>query len=109
MSVPGAFTGWRPRQGGGDRTSKRWLGDRATTAAAVREHHSHGESYHPAAAPDAVCFPRCTGGSRGDLRVSASLSRPRCRMAGMSFEGHVNDPRDHDRRRGMNRITSRQS
>jgi D-lactate dehydrogenase (cytochrome) len=30
------------------------LGDRVSTAAAVRDHHSHGESWHAAAEPDAV-------------------------------------------------------
>ena len=36
------------------------LGARASDADAVREHHSHGESYHPPAAPDIVCFPAST-------------------------------------------------
>ena len=26
----------------------------------IRDNHSHGESYHVPAAPDAVCFPRST-------------------------------------------------
>ena len=30
------------------------LGHRASTAQVQREHHSHGESYHPPALPDAV-------------------------------------------------------
>ena len=34
------------------------LGDRVTAAAAVREHHSRGESYHTPAAPDLVAYPR---------------------------------------------------
>jgi len=32
------------------------FGDRLTTSEAVREHHSHDESWHAARAPDAVCF-----------------------------------------------------
>ena len=47
------------------------LGSRASDAAAVREHHSHGESYHPPAAPDIVCFPRTTDEVAGDRRRSA--------------------------------------
>ena len=39
---------------------KELLGARANDAASVREHHSHGESYHAPAAPDVVCFPRST-------------------------------------------------
>ena len=34
------------------RPLKALLGTRATDAQAVREHHSHGESYHVPAAPD---------------------------------------------------------
>ena len=34
------------------------LGERLTTAAAVREHHSHDTGWHPASLPDAVAFPR---------------------------------------------------
>ena len=33
---------------------KQLLGARANDTAAVREHHSHGESYHTPAAPDIV-------------------------------------------------------
>ena len=36
------------------------LGDRLVTSAAVRDHHSHDESYHPARLPDAVAFPTIT-------------------------------------------------
>ena len=36
---------------------KEVLGSRVSDGAAVREHHSHGESYHLPAAPDLVCFP----------------------------------------------------
>ena len=36
------------------------LGDRVSTAAAVREQHGHDESYHETAPPDVVVFPRST-------------------------------------------------
>lgn len=39
---------------------KSLLGRRANTSESVREHHSKGESYHPAALPDIVCFPHST-------------------------------------------------
>lgn len=37
------------------------LGERVTTNRAVRDHHSHDESWHAAALPDAVCFARSSG------------------------------------------------
>ena len=46
---------------------KTLLGSRVSDAAAVREHHSHGESYHPPAPPDIVCFP---AGPDGAHKVS---------------------------------------
>ncbi|HWF67689.1 MAG TPA: FAD-binding oxidoreductase, partial [Acidobacteriaceae bacterium] len=39
---------------------KTLLARRASTSESVREHHSKGESYHPAAFPDIVCFPHTT-------------------------------------------------
>ncbi len=33
------------------------LGTRASDAQIIREHHSHGESYHEPSLPDVVCFP----------------------------------------------------
>ena len=35
-------------------------GDRVSTGASVRDHHSRGESHHDAVAPDAVVFPTST-------------------------------------------------
>ena len=37
-----------------------FLGDRLTTAKAVRERHGKDETYHPGAPPDAVAFPHTT-------------------------------------------------
>ena len=36
------------------------LGERLSTAAAVREHHGKDESYHPVDPPDAVAFVQST-------------------------------------------------
>jgi len=70
---------------------KQLLGARANDAIAVREHHSHGESYHTPAAPDVVCFPQTTDDVAAILRVSAAHRVPVVAFgAGTSLEGHVN-------------------
>ena len=67
------------------------LDRRATTAEVVREHHSHGESYHPAALPDIVCFPHSTPEVSEILRVSAKYRVPVIPFgAGTSMEAQVN-------------------
>ena len=67
------------------------LGDRVSTAAAVREHHSHGESWHAPAAPDVVVFPDDHG--RGERRSCARVRAHGAPVipfgAGTSLEGHV--------------------
>ena len=69
---------------------KRLLGPRASDAAVVREHHSHGESYHPPAAPDVVCFPATTADVVEIVKVSARFQVPVVPFgAGTSLEGHV--------------------
>jgi D-lactate dehydrogenase (cytochrome) len=69
---------------------KALLGARASDAPAVREHHSHGESYHPPAAPDIVCFPQSTDEVAGIVRVSQRYQLPIVPFgAGTSLEGHV--------------------
>jgi D-lactate dehydrogenase (cytochrome) len=69
---------------------KQLLGARASDGAAVREHHSHGESYHPPAAPDVVCFPRTTEEVVGIVRISQEFQVPIVPFgAGTSLEGHV--------------------
>ena len=66
------------------------LGSRASDAAAVREHHSHGESYHPPAAPDIVCFPVTTAEVSEVARISQRFQLPLSPFgAGTSLEGHV--------------------
>ena len=55
---------------------KALLGPVITENATVRENHSHGESYHAPAAPDAVCFPRTTEDVVEIMRVSAKFGVP---------------------------------
>ena len=67
------------------------LGSRANDAAAVREHHSRGESYHTPAAPDIVCFPRTSDEVAAIVRVAGAHRLPIVPFgAGTSLEGHVN-------------------
>jgi D-lactate dehydrogenase (cytochrome) len=69
---------------------KALLGSRATDAAAIREHHSHGESYHAPAAPDIVCFPSTPEEVVEIVRISARHQVPIVPFgAGTSLEGHV--------------------
>jgi D-lactate dehydrogenase (cytochrome) len=67
------------------------LGSRATDAHAVRDHHSHGESYHTPALPDAVCFPVSTEEVAAIAVIAARHRLPIVPFgAGSSLEGHVN-------------------
>jgi D-lactate dehydrogenase (cytochrome) len=67
------------------------LGDRVSTAEAVREHHSHAESWHPPAAPDAVVFPLSTAEVATVVRACAACRVPIVPFGmGSSMEGHVN-------------------
>ena len=67
------------------------LGERAATAPVIREHHSHGESYHPPASPDVVCFPHTTVEVSEILKISAKHHLPVIPFgAGTSLEGNVN-------------------
>ena len=66
------------------------LGSRATDAASVREHHSKGESWHPPAPPDVVCFPNSTEEVVEIARISQRFNLPVIPFgAGTSLEGHV--------------------
>jgi D-lactate dehydrogenase (cytochrome) len=57
----------------------------------VRENHSHGESYHPAALPDIVCFPHSTEEVSEILKISAKHQVPVIPFgAGTSMEAQVN-------------------
>lgn len=67
------------------------LGDRLSTADAVREHHSKGEGYHPPARPDAVVFPTSTDEVAAIVSACARDKVPIVPFgAGSSLEGHVN-------------------
>jgi D-lactate dehydrogenase (cytochrome) len=70
------------------------LGTRASVAEIVREHHSHGESYHVPAAPDVVCFPHTTEEVSQICKISAKFGVPVIPFgSGTSLEGHVNATR----------------
>ena len=66
---------WRRRRRRTRRTEA-LLGSRASDAAAVREHHSHGESYHPPAASRHRLLPRDDRRSLGDRAHQPALSAP---------------------------------
>jgi D-lactate dehydrogenase (cytochrome) len=69
---------------------KSLLGSRASDGDAVRDHHSHGESYHPPAPPDVVCFPRTTDEVVQVVEISRRFQLPVIPFgAGTSLEGHV--------------------
>ncbi|MGP1396775.1 MAG: FAD-binding oxidoreductase [Inquilinaceae bacterium] len=66
------------------------LGDRLSTAAAVREQHGRDESYHPAVAPDAVAFARSTDEVAAIVRLCAEHKVPVVPFGtGTSLEGGV--------------------
>ena len=70
---------------------KALLGDRISSAESVREHHSHGESWHPPGLPDLVAFPTSTGEVSGIVRICAEQRIPVIPFGmGSSLEGHVN-------------------
>jgi D-lactate dehydrogenase (cytochrome) len=66
------------------------LGDRFTTAAAVREHHGKDETYHPGAPPDAVAFPESTEEVGAIVKACAAHRVPVIAYGtGTSLEGHI--------------------
>ena len=68
----------------------RILGDRMSTAAAVREHHGSGEDYFPVVPPDAVCFVESTEEVGAIVRLCAEHRVPVIPYGtGTSLEGHV--------------------
>ena len=67
------------------------VGDRVSTSDSVREHHSHGESWHPPGLPEAVVFPASTDEVAAIVRVCAQQRKPIVPFGmGSSLEGHVN-------------------
>ena len=66
-------------------------GANPSTAAAVREHHSRGESHHAGALPLAVLFPESTEAVQAIVRACAARRCPIVPFgAGSSLEGHIN-------------------
>jgi len=67
------------------------VGDRVSTSDVVREHHSHAESWHAPAKPDAVVFPVSTDEVAAIVRTCAEHRVPMIPFGmGSSMEGHVN-------------------
>jgi len=65
-------------------------GERAVTAHAVREHHSHGEGLVDAALPDVVVFPRSNEEVASIVRLCSAARVPVIAFGvGTSLEGHV--------------------
>ena len=66
------------------------LGDRLSTAAAVREHHGKDVSYHEGAAPDAVAFAASNEEVAEIVRICAGHKVPVVPFGtGTSLEGHI--------------------
>ena len=90
-----------------DRRAASILGDRVSTSDAVREHHSHGESWHAPGLPDVVVFPvsteevaaivkRLRAARRADraVRNGQLARRPRQRHSRRRLDrSHAHDPR----------------
>jgi D-lactate dehydrogenase (cytochrome) len=69
---------------------KALLGERLTTAKAVREQHGRDESYHAPAPPDAVAFARSTEEVSAIVKICARHKVPVIPYGtGTSLEGHV--------------------
>ena len=66
------------------------VGNRVSTAAAVRDHHASGEDYMPPMPPDAVCFAHSTEEVSAIVRICAAHGVPVIPYGtGTSLEGHV--------------------
>lgn len=67
------------------------LGDRVSLSDSVRQHHSHGESWHAPGVPDVVVYPTSTEEVSAIVKVCALHQRPMVPFGmGSSLEGHVN-------------------
>lgn len=66
------------------------LGDKLSTADAVRDHHGQNESYFPVTLPDAVVFPEGTADVQEVVRICAAEACPIVPWGvGTSLEGHA--------------------
>ncbi len=69
---------------------KQMFGERCSTSSAVRDQHGKDESWHQAAAPDAVVFARSTEEVSEAVRICAAHKVPVIPFGtGTSLEGHV--------------------
>ena len=69
------------------------LGERFTTARAVRDEHGKDASWHPPQPPDAVCFPASTAEVARVVAICAGERIPIVPFGtGTSLEGHVQAP-----------------
>jgi D-lactate dehydrogenase (cytochrome) len=67
------------------------LGERLSISESVRDHHSHGESWHASAPPDAVVYPQTTDEVAAVVAACARTRTPVIAFGmGSSLEGHVN-------------------
>ena len=70
--------------------AREFLGERITTNAALREHHSHGQDNHPPVQPDAVAFIETSAEVAALLKLCHAHAVPVVPYgAGTSLEGHV--------------------
>jgi D-lactate dehydrogenase (cytochrome) len=66
------------------------LGERLSTAIAVREQHGKDQTYHPGAPPDAVAFPHSTAEVSAIVEICAAHRVPVIPYGtGTSLEGHI--------------------
>src|SRR5258707_7338396 len=71
-------------------TARAFLGERITTNASLREHHSHGQDTQPPVMPDAVAFVETTEEAAKLLALCHFAYVPVVPWgAGTSLEGHV--------------------
>ena len=71
-------------------TARDFLGERITTNATLREHHSHGQDTQPPVLPDAVAFVETTEEAARLLALCNTNHVPVVAWgAGTSLEGHV--------------------
>ncbi len=67
-----------------------WLGNRLSTAAAVREHHGRDTTFHPVMPPDAVVFPQTVQEVQRVVATCAARRVPLIAFGtGTSCEGHI--------------------
>ena len=72
---------------------RQWLGDRLSTAPAVREQHGKDQTWNPGAPPDAVAFVRSTEEVQRIVQACAKHRTPIIPYGtGTSLEGHFSAP-----------------